>query len=65
MKSESAKDFYKEEVIRRAISGCVMVVDKKIGMDITNADNTTYDCPTDKPMDLFDDKLNKYNNERE
>ena len=42
-----------------------MVVDKKIGMDITNTDNSTYDSPTDKPMDLFDDKLNKYNNELE
>lgn len=43
----------------------VVPLDKKIGMDITNADNTTYDGTTDKPMDLFDDKLNKYNNERE
>jgi hypothetical protein len=43
LKYESAKDFYKEEVIKRAIGGCVMVVDKKIGIDITNTDNTNYD----------------------
>lgn len=61
------KDFYKEEVIRRAISGCVMVVDKtkKIGMDKTNGGDNNFENPQDKPMDLFDDKLNKYNNERE
>lgn len=44
-----------------------MVVDntKKIGMDKTNGIENNFESPQDKPMDLFDDKLNKYNNERE